>query len=58
MGDLIDRDELLKSIAMLTPKDTMRVVDWKRAAVWYWTQGDIYKLVQNFPAAKMEGDDT
>lgn len=57
MGDLIDREELLKAIAELTPEDTMRKISFNRCAVWSWNKWDIYELVLNFPAAKMDGDE-
>lgn len=57
MGDLIDRRELLKAIAKLTPKDTKGKIDWKSLAVWGWTKADIYGLVLKFPASKKGGDE-
>ena len=57
MGDLISRRELLKAIAKMRPKDTMRAISFERLAVWGWTKADIYGLVLNFPTARRDGGD-
>lgn len=50
MADLIDRQKLLRKVAKLRAKDTMRYLNSDRIAAFGWTKGDIYEIIFDAPS--------